>query len=458
MLKNWLSASIFVGLSLIMSYLIYTEEYALLGVTFIFFIMLTLTVIDFRFLIYYYFLFGALTSPGFEKVGGMVSVGWLRNTFLLLLYALYLFFILRKVKVYWKSEIFKTYLLGVFPFILYISISFIWSVSPADSLRYVPKYILALVISLIVLLDDKVPVEKSLKMLIYGAFIFLVLSTIGEVFKESLGRSSEYFEGFSGRHQSKYYVVFIIVLLASALISRFSMKYLFLFFGIIYAFIILILILQRGAFLSLLFSFFYIYIYSVKRTNLANFIFFLIISLGSLSSLVVLYQTPKFQEYTFKNATFEDFGSALQKGDIITAFNLIAFKGRLEMWGNALDFFENKIFGMGLATTAVKMEERIGLYMELHNDFLQYLIEGGYIGLGLFLTMWFSLFKISWRYRNASDRTIRFISLSVGAYAFGLFVWSFVDHVLNYSPTNFVFLLILVALLIKATNKSLNNV
>lgn len=450
--------SIIVALPAVVLYLYFlsVEELGLLGIIFIFIITVILVVIDFRFLIYLYFLFGALASPGFEKIGGLVTVGWVRNTILVIMYSIYLFFILKNLKSYWGNKDFKTYLYGIIPFIVYISISFLWSSSPIDSFRYIPKYILAVILSLVVILDDKITVERALKFLIYGTFIFLILSTIGEIFKEPLGRSGEYFEGFSGRHQSKYYLVFIIVfLIANLAVGIRFVKSPFLLASVLYSFILLIFILQRGAFLALFFSFIYIYIYTLKKANLKTLIFLTIFIISFIFSTIILLQNPRFQEYTFRsgNITYADFFTIVSKGDIISAINLIAFKGRLEMWEASFVFFTNKIIGTGLATVSFKMEQVIGQYMELHNDFLQYLIEGGYIGFGLFLIMWFSLFKISWKYRKFNDKITKLIALSIGAYTSALFIWSLVDHVLNYAPMNFAFLLILVALLIKRTNK-----
>lgn len=454
MMKSYISIIILFAFSLIISYLLFLEEYSILAVIIIVFLFIILTAINFRFLIYYYFLFGALTAPGLEKIGGLISLGWLRNALLLLLYFGYILFLFNNLYKLKKDENFKIYLFGIIPFILYISLTFIWSISPIDSFRYIPKYFLVVVLSLAVIADKKISVDKSLKLLLYGTVIFLIISVIAEIFKDPLGRSSEYFEGFSGRHQSKYYIVFIIILWLASIITKYNKSYFFSLTVISFSFVLLVLILQRGSFLALMFSLIYIYAYFIRKEKPLRTIILGFAILFFAFIMILLFQNPRFQEYTFtsQGVTIADFWDLIKRGDIARAFSLIAFKGRLEVWEASLELFKNRIIGQGLATTAVKMEEIVGQYLEIHNDPLQYLIEGGYLGFILYLIMWFNLFKISWRYRKNDDKLVKFISLSAGAYTAGLFAWSFVDHVLNYSPMNFCFLFVLLALLIKRVN------
>lgn len=437
-------------LGALVSYLIRSAQYQTLFVFFLLFLFFLFVSVNFRALVYYYMLFGALTDPGWGRMWG-VTINWLRNTVLLGIYLVYLIFLLNKIKKFKRDKNFKFFLYGIVPFIVYISLTSVWSISPYDSLRYIPKYILSVLLGFVVMLDDKIDIKLSLKLLFYGTFIFMLVSILFEFL--NIGRVGEYFEGFSGRHQSKYYTVFITTFLLSGLITKyFKGKTLFGVLGIILSLVILILILQRGAFLAVIFSLIFISVYLTStRPSVKSIIASLFLTLSFIVILYILFKRPEFREYTFVSQKYgiEDLFSLLAKGDIQSAINIIAFKGRLEMWEESMKVFRNRLFGQGLATTAVEMEEVVGQYLELHNDFLQYLIEGGYIGFILYLYMWFNLFKISWTNRKTSDRTLKFLSLTIGAYTAGLFSWSFFDHVLNYAHMNFAFLLILVGLLIR---------
>ena len=371
---------------------------------------------------------------------------------------MYLILLIERMPEVWKNKNFRLFVIGTFPFMIYISLSSLWSISLVDSFRYIPKYLLSIVLSLVIILEKKISVKNSLKLLVYGTFIFLFFSTFGEIFKDELGRTGEYFEGFSGRHQSKYYAVFVFLFLFSAILTNFMKRYILYIIGIVYTIVILFLIVQRGAFLALLSGLLFIYIY-VRKKSLHSIFALTLILIVFLSGIYIIFTSPSFQEYTFSSHkyTINDFQNAVLSGDIPSAINMIAFKGRLEMWEGSMEIFRNKIIGQGLATTAVEMEETVGSYLELHNDFLQYLIEGGYLGFTLYLIMWISLFHLIWKFRDTNDNYIRFISISAGSYTAALFVWSFVDHVLNYAHMNFCYLFTLIALLIKQSNENMQG-
>jgi hypothetical protein len=233
----------------LVSYLILSTQYTILFLIFLLMLFFIIIIVNFRLLVYYFMLFGALTDPGSSKLWG-VSVNWLRNTTLVILYFFYLIFLFKKFNVYKKNENFKIFINGIIPFFLYISTTIFWSVSPIDSLRFMPKYILSVLLFFVILFDDKLDVKKSIKFIFYGAFIFLIASVVVEYLSNIgiFGIASEYFEGFSGRHQSKFYVVFIIVFMLSGLFTRYFDRFLLTLLGITISFIILILILQRGAF------------------------------------------------------------------------------------------------------------------------------------------------------------------------------------------------------------------
>ena len=77
---------IIIVFSIILSYLIWLEQYDILIATIIIFILLVLLSIDFKFMVFYYLLFGSLTAPGFVKLGGVLGLNWIRNTALFIFY------------------------------------------------------------------------------------------------------------------------------------------------------------------------------------------------------------------------------------------------------------------------------------------------------------------------------------------------------------------------------------
>ncbi|MCS7214519.1 MAG: hypothetical protein NZ927_09955, partial [Candidatus Calescibacterium sp.] len=160
-----------------------------------------------------------------------------------------------------------------------------------------------------VIADKKISVDKSLKLLLYGTVIFLIISVIAEIFKDPLGRSSEYFEGFSGRHQSKYYIVFIIILWLASIITKYNKSYFFSLTVISFSFVLLVLILQRGSFLALMFSLIYIYAYFIRKEKPLRTIILGFAILFFAFIMILLFQNPRFQEYTFtsQGVTIADF-------------------------------------------------------------------------------------------------------------------------------------------------------
>jgi len=416
------------------------------------FCSITLAILLFRteYLLYYYLVLGALTFPGtFDRIGGLVSLNWGRTTFLAGIYFLYSLLFIRNLRSVVKLREGKRFLIGIFPWVGYLGITIAWAISPLDSMRYYPKFFMAAFFALSLLLDKRISSKQCIKMLTVGAFVFLVVSTLAIPFAENLWPNEESysFEGYSGRHQSKFYLVFIAILaLALWLVNRRKKIPIFIMF---YSFAMLAWILQRAAIFTLIIGSLTVFIVSVKKVS------FSLILKGMLSigliilGIYILFYTPRFQESMFIPPYGPDqFFGYLLKGNIGSALNLINFKGRFELWRVARELQET-FLGKGFGTTPVYIKMILGRYNELHNDMLQYLIETGYLGFALYLLMWLSMLRLGYRYRNSDDEILKILGLSLIGYTVALFAWSFVEHVFDYAHMSGVYMFMLAALIVK---------
>lgn len=416
------------------------------------FCSIVLAVFMFRaeYLLYYYLLLGALTFPGaLDRLGGLVSLNWVRTAFLAILYFLYSLAFIQNVRDVVKSPEGKRLLMGIFPWIGYLGITILWAISPIDSMRYYPKFLMAAFLALSLLLDKRISSIKCVKMLLIGAVIFLVVSTIAVPFVQTLwpGHPRYYFRGYSGRHASKFYVVFIAILALSMWLKNRRKK--LPIFILIYSSIVLMWILQRGAILALVLGGFTIFLLTIRKAPFSLIIKGML-SLGLvILGIYILFYTPSFQESMFKpHYGPNQFFGYMLKGDVSSAVHSIDFKGRFEQWEVARELQES-FLGKGFGTTPVYIKQILGRYIELHNDVLQYRIETGYIGFALYLFMWISMFWLGWKFRNSDDNVLNVLCLSLCGYTVALFSWSFVEHVFDYSHTSGAYLFILAALVVK---------
>jgi len=403
-----------------------------------------------EYLLYYYLVLGALTFPGaLDRIGGLVTLNWVRTAFLAILYLLYSLVFAQNIREVVKSRESKRFLLAIFPWIGYLGITILWAISPVDSMRYYPKLLMAAFLALSLLLDRRIPSTKCFKMLIIGAIIFLVVSTIAIPFAKALwpGNPPDYFRGYSGRHASKFYVLFIAILALSMWLVNKRKK--LSIFMLIYSFIMLIWILQRGAILALVLGGLTVFLLTIRKAP------FSLITKGMLSlgliilGIYVLFYTPSFQESMFKpHYGPNQFFGYMLKGDVSSAVHSIDFKGRFEQWEVAKELQES-FLGKGFGTTPVYIKRISGQYFELHNDVLQYRIETGYIGFVLYLFMWISIFSLGWKFRHSDDKILRILCLALCGYTVALFSWSFVEHVFDYSHMSGAYMFILAALVVK---------
>ena len=403
-----------------------------------------------EYLLYYYLLLGALTFPGaFDRIGGLVSLNWGRTTFLAGIYLLYSLLFIPNIRDVVKVREGKRFLIGIFPWVGYLGITIAWAISPIDSMRYYPKFLMAAFLALSLLLDKRLSSKQCVKMLTVGALIFLVVSTIAIPFSESLwpNAQSYSFEGYSGRHPSKFYLVFIALLALALWLVNKRKKLPVLLLS--YSFVMLAWIVQRGAIFALVLGGLAVFIVSIRKVSL-SLVLKGVLSLGLIMlGIYILFYTPGFQESMFipPYGPHQFFGYML-KGNIGSAIDLIDFKGRFEQWGVARELQET-FLGKGFGTTPVYIKMILGRYNELHNDMLQYLIETGYLGFALYLLMWLSMFGLGYKHRKSEDDLLKIIGLSLCGYTVALFAWSFVEHVFDYGHMSGAYMFILAALIVK---------
>ncbi len=143
-----------------------------------------------------------------------------------------------------------------------------------------------------------------------------------------------------------------------------------------------------------------------------------------------------------------------QVGSRITSFSDLESFGRLEIWQNTLTLALEKIWtGYGFRTFHITNTQWLppGIRFDFaHNDYLQFLLELGVIGLGLFLAF---LALLSWKgwtwIISPNQSNLKFATITgMGVGALGLLFHTFVDYHL-YIPGNLMIFLLFIALFLK---------
>lgn len=406
-------------------------------------------------LLYYYLLLGAVDLPRALNEMEPASITWIRTTALGVVFAIYVFLLVMKrdVKIT-KSD--RLLIGAILPWTIYLGLSILWSASPYDAMRYYPKFAMALLLAMALRFERQISSEKAVRLLEIGMVLFLLLSTLAVPFKNTLWPGqSWYFEGFSGRHQSKFYLVCIALYAISVWIVGKRRKWALFVGG--YSLLLLAFILQRGAFLALIVGGATCYLLSMYRisfrTQILTSLVFIILILGIYTYAL----TPRFSRYSFyPGYDFSDFVFYMSSGDLKSALRIVDFKGRLEQWSALLNV-PKTFFGVGFGTLPYLLGMYFGKYNEAHNDFLQYWIETGYLGFLLYLGMWFFIFKLGQKRSKERDPLLRVLGMSTASYAVGLFAWSFVDHVFDYTHVTGAYLMILAALTVKRAQEIRNG-
>lgn len=379
---------------------------------------------------YYLVLFSWLTIPPIYKIEGTVNLNWIYVTLLDLILILILI-----VNIFKTQIILKSYLKYLLIFNFYLIISILWSYSYIDSFRYLNKFILLILI--VINFSNSITEHDEIHKKIFLALIFfLFVNWIAELtIKNYLWKypSGEFFEGLSGRHAIKYYVVFgLLFSITSYFIFR-EKKYLVVS---ILLFITLFLIFQRGAFLGLLIGSLVIFYKLFNKSFRFRLLFLFLLVLLPISLVYILLNTETGITYTFYS--YEQRAKFINElyTDPLSSYKYIHFKGRLEYWDVLLNK-SSQPFGIGFGSSGRIIEENFGQYNEVHNDWLQFFVELGLIGVILYFLFWYKLISQLNKLfnKNLSLYEKVFVLTTLGYSAF-VMVNGIVDHVIDYQSTS----------------------
>ncbi len=360
------------------------------------------------------------------RVGGLISLNWIYFTSLIFILFLSVIFT-KKIVI---NQITKYYLL----FVLFLILSIIWSYSPLNSLRYLNKFLLSAL--LMIFFSRNLPEIKELHQRIFIAIIlFLIVNWIAEItIKNYLWEfpAGQYFEGFGGRHQIKYYVAFSIIFSLTSYLMLKQKKFLITFALLC---ITLILILQRGVILALVIGLIFVIKKIYKGGIKFRIRFAAILLLIIISVIYFLFYTEKGISYMFYSYEQRDKFLYEVFRNPIYAIRYIDFKGRLEYW-DALFSSAKIVWGVGFGSSGRIIEEYFGFYNEPHNDWLQIYVELGLVSLFLYILFWLNFLKVVKKVLslkiNVYEKTIAYTALGYGVY---IIVNGFLDHVIDYPST-----------------------
>lgn len=402
-----------------------------------------------HYIVYYYLLMGAIVFPGvFSRFEGIVGLTWIRNTILSVFFFMSILVCINRLARVLRHGSAQALMIATVPWVLYLGVSMFWCQSPLDGLRYYNKFIMALFLAWAFLLDTRISSHQAHKALLVGFLIFLVVSTLAIPLKSLLWPHvhTRYVQLFSGRFNSKYYLVFASIISASAWLSNRQQKWLlFLTLG---SLSLLVALLQRGGLLAVVVGLFVLHTisfrFTVRSISRGTLIFGVMVLV-----LATLFASEEYQAYMFfPGYRTDDFLSYLTTGDISLAFSLIHMKGRVKMWELALAGGV-PLFGKGLGATSVLMVHLFGRINQIHNDFIQYLLEMGYFGIIFYVLTWIFMFALGYRFRRSQDTLLHSTGLGLFSYTAALFVWSAVDHVADYGNMTVAYWFILAAIGVK---------
>ncbi len=377
----------------------------------------------------FFILFSWFTIPPLYKIGDTVNLNWIYVTFLVsLLFLIFLSTINRKIISYPK------YSVRLILFLSYLIISIFWSYSPVDSLRYINKLLLLIFLILTFSnlgIDDEIILQKITTAILF----FLIVNWFSEItIKDFLWKypAGEYFEGFSGRHAIKYYVAFSILFSSVCFLILKQRKYIFMLIILI---LTLIFIFQRGVMLATILGLITI-LYKLFKGKFRLKVAFITISLIILLLFFyLLFFTETGIQYTFYSLEQRNKFLTELSNNPIYAYQYINFKGRLEYW-DLLILKSNQPFGLGFGSSGRIIEENFGAYNELHNDWLQFYVELGIIGVILYALFWISLISYLLKLLRIklSNHQKIFVLTTLG-YSVFVIVSGIFDHVIDYYST-----------------------
>jgi len=399
-------------------------------------------------LLSYFLLVGALYVPSRLVGKALYTAGpaYLQVLGYCLVFFLYTIALLAQGSKFTKSE--NSFFLITLLWISYTGFTMLWSESWIDSMRYYPKLVLALLVSIPILLEPRFDTNKIFRLLKKGAIIYVLVSVLANLFflRDRLSTSHLYFQGLNGRYLAKYFFSYVTIFFFSIWIIKGKNKNL----GIaLVSGILLIFMMQRSTLGGLILGL-YVVVFSMlwhkeftKKTRMLRPV---LLGMLVVAAFYILFFSEGYVKYMFyaKHGP-QDFFAYISRGDIPSAIEMVNFKGRLKYWA----LFDNiSLFGIGYGSSPIVISRAFGQYNELHGDVLQYLAETGIVGFCFYMTFWINTFLLGWKNRSNQDELIRIFSLIIIGYSACLFFSSFVTHVIDYS-TSLPYLLISVSLLLR---------
>lgn len=266
--------------------------------------------------------------------------------------------------------------------------------------------------------------------LFYGESFALVSLYSNSWFSYSGGRGLRMFSIMPDSQSFAYICIFSVCLGTALTHNVFKYVKKWLWSGIRFASLGLILSGTRAAWVGMIIPFFAVIWAYIKnfQTHLSKkFIwpFFIIFSLFAISPFI-----NAGLNYLRINAFKEEFLSRVE-----SIYNLQepSNLGRLKIWRESLAFAAKHPFGVGFGNFIVSLEssnqqksyqnlageinERYNLpqrYVSAHNLYLQVLVETGILGLLLFIGFWLVVIRAFWRfikhYKNAEDFLVYFVA------------------------------------------------
>lgn len=123
---------------------------------------------------------------------------------------------------------------------------------------------------------------------------------------------------------------------------------------------------------------------------------------------------------------------------------------RLALWKDSIaEILTNKrqVLGYGANTFEIVTENRQGLKrgsVAAHNDFVRSFVEGGYVGLMVFLFyLAYILIYLFNRYRKSNNSESRVVFLILTSLFFAIVIASFTDNIMRNTPLQWIFWIIL---------------
>jgi O-antigen ligase len=283
------------------------------------------------------------------------------------------------------------------------------------------------------IIDD----EKTCKKSLIGLIVLLIVTAISTPLISlkviDIGTTYFFYEGraagFAEPNQYAGYLVLFIPLILTYVL--FEKK---LFFKSVSIFLLLIIFIalvttgSRGGIISFLASMiFYLFTLNRKRMIMLPTLvatIFIVCLIGAISFAVApseVTDTVTERLDPTKSESIEEYTA-----------------GRLKTWRKGIKLFIQKpIVGHGQRTFTYLLEKQFGMHLAAHNQYLNYLVEFGIIGLSLFIILYYQLFKLILKQQNMiTDLWTQ--KLCIG-YVTGLIGYSISMLAVNMSNPRYIF-------------------